>query len=447
MAKRAKSKNKYPGPHIVWRQGGKLSPTWSEGARAYGDFRAYEDVDGDREALSAPGSSWGTKDPEIAKALFAAKLAELEDKRRGRVGAPVRRSTTLAELVQDHLLKKHRAGKTSHTHLLDLEQRLRLAIEFFGDHRDPRTIEPADVRAWSEALSKDGTRNAGTVRHYLNALSGLYGRAREGMYVDAGYNPIAMLQDKPMGRWQGAEAAFFEVAEAALLLEAARVIESRKPLQPGADGNRVNATAGLYPIIGTFLLTGGRASEVLGLDIDDVSFDRGIVRFRPNAHRGLKTKTSRRVVPLWPQLRDILQAWMYGGDSPRTSGLLFPSTTGGRIQDLRKSLDAMGRLCGLEPGEVRTKAFRHTHCSARLQTVQRIVRPGCDPATDPNPYKWIEVSRFTVQKEMGHGGAQLVDRIYGHSARNPHRSEVVEYRVEKHHEALGERLAALQAAS
>ncbi len=57
----------------------------------------------------------------------------------------------------------------------------------------------------------------------------------------------------------------------------------------------------------------------------------------------------------------------------------------------------------------------------------------------------MEVSRFQVQKEMGHGGAQLVDRIYGHAQRLPYRSEVVEYQVDQHREELGERLNALTA--
>lgn len=57
------------------------------------------------------------------------------------------------------------------------------------------------------------------------------------------------------------------------------------------------------------------------------------------------------------------------------------------------------------------------------------------------------MSRFAVQKEMGHGGAQLVDRIYGHMPRNPHRSEAVDYRVERHREELGGRLPAVLARS
>lgn len=416
------SKNR--GAHIYWRNG-----------RAYGDFREYRKEGGRREALREADEGRATTDPGIARALFNTRLDELQAKREGRTGAPQQRSTTLAELVRHHLLMKARAGKTSDSHLSDLETRLRAAIQFFGAGRDPSTIIPHDVRSWSEDLSDGGRRKPGTVRHYLNALSGLYRRAQEGLHVSPGYNPVAALQEKPTGFTRG-EAKFFEVAEAALLLEASRILEQK---------DRKSATPGLHAIIATFLLTGGRKSEVVGLDVEDVSFDRNLVHFRPNAHRGLKTQTSIRTVPLWPQLREILQAWMYDRDTPLTSGLLFQGPGGAMVGDLRKSLDQMGDLCGVETGEVRTRAFRHTYCSARLQTVQRILRPGSDPS-DERAWEYIEVSKWTVQKEMGHGGAQLVDRIYGHAQRTPVRSDVVEYRVEKHREDLGERLAVLTSA-
>lgn len=433
-------------PRILWRDSdGKMHDASGPGRRAFADFRAYADVGGGREALSEPGHKWGTTDQEIARRLFSERLQELQELRQGRVLGESGRTTTLKALAADHLVKKKRAGRTSDSHLFDLESRLRAAIAFFGASRDPRTIKPEDVRGWAEALAKDGDRKPGTVRHYLNALSGLYRRAQEALVVAPSYNPVAALVEKPTGRWKG-EAAFFEVAEAALILEAARVVESQDRLRPGSEGNRVKATPGLYTIVATFLLTGARKSEVVGLDVDDVSFDRGLIHFRPNAHRGLKTQTSVRTVPLWPQLRGILQGWIFGGETPRTSGLLFPAPGGGMIRDLRKSLDAIGAICGLEEGEVRTRRFRHTYCSARLQTVQRIIKPGKDPATDPDAYEHVEVSRFQVQKEMGHGGEQLVSRIYGHAARNPFRSDVVEFRTEQHREELGERLRALEVA-
>ncbi len=55
----------------------------------------------------------------------------------------------------------------------------------------------------------------------------------------------------------------------------------------------------------------------------------------------------------------------------------------------------------------------------------------------------MPVSTYTVSKELGHGGTALVERVYGHLGDNPHRSEVVEYRVENHRELLGDRLKAL----
>ena len=60
---------------------------------------------------------------------------------------------------------------------------------------------------------------------------------------------------------------------------------------------------------------------------------------------------------------------------------------------------------------MRTKVFRHTHCSARLQTVE-----GGYP-----------VGAFTVACELGHGGESLVRKVYGHLGQIRHRSEYVEY--------------------
>lgn len=130
------------GPHIVWRNG-----------RAYGDFRSYADLGGGREALAEEGSTWGTTDKEIAQELFRRRLTELQEMRRGRVGVPTQRRTTLETLVDHHLLMKANAGNTSDSHLEDLEARLAGAVAFFGEDRDPSTITPEEVREWSEALA------------------------------------------------------------------------------------------------------------------------------------------------------------------------------------------------------------------------------------------------------------------------------------------------------
>jgi integrase len=181
-------------------------------------------------------------------------------------------------------------------------------------------------------------------------------------------------------------------------------------------------------MIATFLLTGGRESEVLGLEVDDVSLDRGVVTFRPNKWRRLKTTTSHRSVPLWPQLREALERYL--AEHP-PSRLLFPSYRTGEeamLTDFRKLLDAVAVRAGWKAGEIRSKMFRHTYCAARLQTVDQ----------------GAPVSTYTVAREMGHGGEAMVRKVYGHLGQVRHRAEAVEYRVEQHLAKLGARVEALR---
>ena len=57
------------------------------------------------------------------------------------------------------------------------------------------------------------------------------------------------------------------------------------------------------------------------------------------------------------------------------------------------------------------------------------------------------MSPFTVGKELGHGGTAMVQRVYSHLGEVRHRSEVVEYRVENHRQALKKRLEQMEKAS
>jgi integrase len=340
----------------------------------------------------------------------------------------------LEAFAAEHLVAKAKAGKVTERWLASTELHLRRAVVHFGGKRDLRSISVADVRAWVVALqdtetNRGHTMDGGTVRHHLNALSNLYRRAGAEAIVAPGYNPAAALMEKPSART--GEAKWLEVHEAALLLESARVFHS---------GRADLAIPFAYPLIATFLLTGGRRAEVLGLEVDDVSFDRKTITFRPNAHRRLKTATSARVVPLHPQLEEILKAYIFReGDAPQ--GLLFPSPAGegAMLKDFRKVLDHVAIAASfyelvrdentgeeVKRGTVRSKMFRHTYCSARLQTLDQ----------------GAPISVYTVGRELGHGGESLVKRVYGHLGQVRHRSDVVEYRIEQHGERLRDRLAA-----
>jgi len=75
---------------------------------------------------------------------------------------------------------------------------------------------------------------------------------------------------------------------------------------------------------------------------------------------------------LWPQLEAVLRRYFAERERRGALGcLLFPSpvlSSESLITDFRKALDAAAGRCAWEKGEIRSKMFRHTYCSQRLQT-------------------------------------------------------------------------------
>ena len=398
--------------------------------RAYADLRAFADVGGRREPLIEPGQKLATTDATTAQVLLARRLEQLEAARRDRTLLRLTAQAQLAPFARLHLVAKKESGKFTDQHLAAAEKCLIRAVTFFGADRDLATITVADVRAWSTLLQKQpngrgGKMSAANVRHHLNSVSNLYRRARAERVVPSGYDPVGDFDEKPTPTRQ--EAKWLEIHDAALLLESARTFQAK----PSARGGRAPAPYA-YPLLAAFLLTGGRPSEVLGLEVGDVSFDRKTITFRPNNWRRLKTATSFRSVPMWPHLEEILRPYVFSTDRP-PSTLLFPSFRTGQeamLTDARKLLDAVAGRVGYQRRELNLYVFRHTYCAARLQTLD-----GGAP-----------VSPFTVARELGHGGEAMVRKVYGHLGQVRHRTDVVEYRVEQHVAKLEARLTALRGA-
>ena len=144
-------------------------------------------------------------------------------------------------------------------------------------------------------------------------------------------------------------------------------------------------------------------------------------------------------MPLWPQLERILRAYLRGACAPR-GRLLFASnrSTGEErmLTDIRKLLNRVMERAGelyvmdrgtrrkAEPEEVRTKAFRQSYITVRLQTV--------DPGAP--------VSLWTVAREVRHSGTGMIERMYGALGDVRHRAAAVGYRVRQHRRVLRGRL-------
>lgn len=394
------------------------------GTRYWGDFREYASQGGKREPLVAPGESMATADPIVAQTLFAKRLEELATARENDTKAePIRKKPGIADVVKEHISACEREKGTTPRWVESTGVFLGRAVTYFGAERRLGAITPEHVVDWIECLRQVKTNRGrpmaeASVRHHLCALSKLYRRAARRRYVTPGYNPVRLLESGERPKLPRSETRCLEVPEAALLLEMARTYPVKKH-EP--------EMALAYPIIAAFLLTGGRAKEVLGLRLQDVSTGRNTVTFRPNEfHEGgrLKTDGSQRTVPLWPQLKAALAPLL---DQRAIEGgrLLFRSPhiadREASLTDLRDLLDRVAVRAGWKAGEIRTRMFRVTYATARLQTLDR----------------GAPVSPWTVEKELGHGSREMLEEVYGRVQSVRHRSEAVEYRVEQHFDWKG----------
>lgn len=102
-------------------------------------------------------------------------------------------------------------------------------------------------------------------------------------------------------------------------------------------------TVPVYPILATGLLAGARKREGLGLIVRDVNFGRGTIRIWTNDYRRLKTAASHRILPLWPQLAEILRAYLAALDEVGPKRAALPGTL-----DLRDDPRRTRSDCGIQ---------------------------------------------------------------------------------------------------
>jgi integrase len=406
-------------------------PIYQKNRSWYVDLRRYRDVGGDRMALMVPGEPRkAVTDRRMAAALAREQIARCEAARRDRRQV---RGPSLSAAAGPFLVWKATQSDASDRTLKTHERNLAAAIEFFERHgeRSLDTIRPSDVEAWLDHLRKTvPARRAGqgvtnwTLLDRLKSLSLLYRWAAYRELIAPGYNPVAALMGEAKPSATIEEARFFQPTMVALLLEAARVVPAEQmPFQ--------------YPLVATFAYTGDRRREVLGLERQDVDFARNTITFRPNAWRGLKTKKSARVVPLWPELAAILKPWIARLPPGK---LLFPSYVSGQeqmLQDPKRLWRRLERATRyerrepLDPARVGAKGFRNAYAAVRLQTLDR----------------GAPVAVYTVARELGHSTTRMREDIYGHLGQVAARSDEVRFALDERDEWFHDRLVSLRVMS
>lgn len=371
---------------------------WRDGRGWYCDLR---DLGGRQRACIPEDERTATEDRDEAVKILGRYMDELEEEDPD--------DPRLEEYAKRHLRLKRDVDDRAESTIERDDRHLRNVLAYFG--RDVRLSE-IDVEGLTDfmahRLEQEG-RGEGTtvsnseVRGNVHALSSLYKRAvREGKAEENPARKVGKPSPAPP------DSVWLEPGEAAALLDAAATYDEDPP-------NR--ATHPILPIFATWLYTGMRKMEGLGLLRRDVDLERGVVHVAGNEHRRIKGEKSggvrRRTIPIWPHLDEIL--WEYLAEHHRPEdGLLFVGRDGGLITDLQKCMDTCVEAAGIDEGKrVTQKVLRHTYASQRIQTLDH-GRP---------------VSLFTVARELGHQGVGRIEEVYGHLQNTRHRSEVVEYRA------------------
>jgi len=115
-----------------------------------------------------------------------------------------------------------------------------------------------------------------------------------------------------------------------------------------------------WALINMAAWTGARAREILGAEAADISLADGVFRIRPNRWRTLKTRGSRRDLPLHPELAKVLRDYLPGCGLcliPQRSGRgpWFHGTFGYRPHEVVQQLGERVAVDGLT-----LSSFRHT---------------------------------------------------------------------------------------
>lgn len=212
-------------------------------------------------------------------------------------------------------------------------------------------ITPAAVAAW---MARPRARSAISSFSLLRSFASC---CRAGSTL--GILPADPFAFRPPARWWPDGALDPPERRRHLSAAQARQLLDRADLEASAGEWRAVRLATLVRL---YLCTGLRASEALGLRVEDLDRTAGTIEVRPNARRALKTRASRRRVPIPAPLAAALEAWLAIVDCE----WLFPGVTrsgpwfGGPVG--RKPLDevkALGQRAGVGP--VTILMLRHTY--------------------------------------------------------------------------------------
>lgn len=250
----------------------------------------------------------------------------------------------------------------------------------------PADLDRATLRAWLGALDRDGAARATIARRAAAARCYTAWAVCHGLIAEDPATPLAAP------RVRRSLPAVLRQGQAAQLLDVTTVRAD--------DGDAVHLRD--RAMLELLYATGVRVSELVGLDLEDVDWDRSTVRV-------LGKGAKERVAPFGLPAADALREWLRQGrpelSSPRAGNALFLGSRGARV-DTRVVRRAVHTLLRSVPGapDVGPHGLRHsmaTHMvegGADLRSVQEILGHSSLGTTQIYTHVSVERLRGTYQQ-------------------------------------------------
>jgi integrase len=314
----------------------------------------------------------------------AAKLYGMEQEvavKRGRGVLSGNLKMTLAEFIDSHwkqsLVNPNAQTKADYQNTINKH-----ILPYFGS-TPMSEIKPIDVKTWQAQLTHEvkyfgKPLSLYTIQKYRNLLASILKEARVNDFIY--HSPFEKMQPQKKVKPQ----------RVVTPLEINQVYELVSRL-----------TDSLKLLVWIPFFTGLRPSEVLGLTLDDIDFQKKEIRVRRQLSRdtnkifekNLKTSNSKREIPLSPSLETLIKEHVEKfGLGPES--LLFKNRVGGvlRYKDAARSFRIAARAIGLAERDG-LHVLRHTFASM-------LIRQG--------------VNIKVIQNLMGHANISETLDTYGH---------------------------------
>ncbi|WP_457789710.1 tyrosine-type recombinase/integrase [Anaeromassilibacillus sp. SJQ-5] len=331
----------------------------------------------------------GMTQKQIQKELDRQAVLFEEKVKSGTAADSSMKLSALADLWMEQHCKKQLAPKS----IAENEKLLKRVVTAMG-HLHVDKIKPFHIQQFYDNLAEDGMNaktggrlSNSTIMHYHRLLSSMFNRA-----VLWGIMPVSPLKVQPP-KMEQKEAAHLEEDQAAALLDA---LED-EPIQ-------------YRTMVYLLLFTGLRKGELLGLEWQDIDFDRGLMQVLRSSQyipkvgiitKAPKNKKSQRAIKMPNSVVDMLREYrvwqaeqrLLAGDRWEDCGRLFTTWDGHPMHPdtLPRWFDKFLKRRGLP--DINIHGLRHTCASLMIA-------------------KNVDIR--TVSKRLGHAQVSTTGNIYAH---------------------------------